>query len=316
MAAERVIFIVGTPFCGSTILGNCLNAHPDVFFAGEIDRLDVFDRYHDTSPVQHDPGCRICMTAEEYSCPAWPRDFVESLRPLGDLEKYRRIIDRCERRVLVDGSKNINWVNRLHDMGLSIPTMAIICARTPFAYCCSNLGAGGTPVVAAALAYRNYYVHVLRSLAGRGIPSIVVRYEEFGLAPVPTTRRLSAFMNLEHAPGMLTYWEVPVHPIGGNSGAYMRYPNFLERTASGKGKLGPDEAWKRDYYADRPFGGWIEDRWIDQLDDVQVREIMTVPLLSDVASLLGYDLAWFVQERGRVRAQLRPPSSIAADKAA
>lgn len=42
----RSIFIVGSPFCGSTIIGNTLNSHPQIFHAGEVDRLSLFARYH------------------------------------------------------------------------------------------------------------------------------------------------------------------------------------------------------------------------------------------------------------------------------
>lgn len=290
-------FLIGTYFSGSTLLGNCLNAHPSIFFAGEIDRLEAFRREPDWTH-QREQGCRLCSTEAEANCPAWPSEFLEKIRPLDDISAYRAVIERTEAPILLDGSKRIDWLNSLYDSGLTSGVSAIICTRTPFAFANSNnFGATRAQPIVAATSWRDFYMHTLRSLAGRGIPSIVVRYEDFAFNPAPTIRRVCEFLRIPVDSGMMTYWNVESHAIGGNGGAYMRDANFRPST------LDKREKWKLDYFADKPFGGWIEDKWIYELSDAAVRQIMSVPMLNDIASLLGYDLAWFLSERTRIQTE-------------
>src|SRR5258708_17372132 len=64
---RQAVFLIGTYFSGSTLLGNCLNAHPSIFFAGEIDRLEAFRREPDWTH-QRERGCRLCSTQAEAIC--------------------------------------------------------------------------------------------------------------------------------------------------------------------------------------------------------------------------------------------------------
>jgi hypothetical protein len=296
--SHQLVFLIGTYFSGSTLLGNCLNAHPSIFFAGEVDRLEAFRREPDWTH-QREKGCRLCSTQAESNCPAWPSEFLEKIRPLDDLSAYRAVIERTEAPILLDGSKRIDWLNSLYDSGLKSNVKAIICARTPFSFAKSSDG-GTQPIgpMAAATSWRDFYLHALRSLAGRGIPSLVVRYEDFAFKPEPSIRRVCEFLNIPFDPVTLNYWQVPSHAVGGNGGAYLRNTNFTPSA------LDKDEKWKLDYFSNKPFGGWIEDKWIDGLTDAAVRQIMSVPMLNDVASLLGYDLAWFLAERTRIRTEI------------
>jgi hypothetical protein len=302
--SKHAAFIIGTPFCGSTLIGNCLNAHPSVFFGGEIDRLDTVPIYHSSAPLAHDDGCRVCRTHHDYDCPVWTREFLATLRGESIVDQYRAILRHAEAPILLDGSKNIEWLNLLHDQGLDVGKSVILTGRTPFAYALSALGAGTDTVISAAVTWRDYYLHVMRSLSGRGIPNMVVRYEDFAFNPAKHGERLCAFLGIDFEPAMMTYWETPSHSIGGNSGAYIRYRSFKTDTPNGTA-LDVAEAWKPSYFGGRPFGGWVEDRWIYELSDLQIAQIMAVPLLNEVASLLGYDLGWFMHERCRIRAEAK-----------
>jgi hypothetical protein len=104
---------------------------------------------------------------------------------------------------------------------------------------------------------------------------------------------------------MMTFWTTPSHAVGGNVGAYLRDPNFHAST------LSQDEVWKVDYFGRRPFGGWVEDKWMYNLDEGAICRMMSVPFLGEVASLLGYDLSWFIQERIRILAQPKPAVAAA-----
>src|SRR5216683_4080057 len=103
---RQAAFLIGTYFSGSTLLGNCLNAHPSIFFAGEIDRLEAFRRDPDWAHAR-ERGCRLCSTEGEYDCPAWPRAFLDALTPLDDISRYRAVLDRTQAPILLDGSKRL-----------------------------------------------------------------------------------------------------------------------------------------------------------------------------------------------------------------
>jgi hypothetical protein len=299
--SERTVFIIGTPYCGSTLLGASLNAHPAIFFAGEIERLDLFAKAPERSAF-HEKGCRICASKEAYECPVWPADFIDSLRRLNEVAAYRAILARSDAPIMIDGSKRIDWSNRLYDTGLTSRVSVIVCARNPFAFANSEIGSGRS-VLTAATIWRDHYENVIRSLACRNIPSVMVRYEDFAFRPEPTIRRLCDFLNIAFNPQTLAYWNVPCHAIGGNSGAYLRDAGFCPAS------LDQTEVWKINYFANKPFGGWVEDKWINDLSDDAIYQIMGVPGLSDTASMLGYSLAWFAAERQRIRAERQAKAS-------
>src|SRR5260221_4347894 len=106
---RQAVFLIGTYFSGSTLLGNCLNAHPSIFFAGEIDRLEAFRREPDWTH-QRERGCRLCSTQAEAICSSWPSELLENIRPVDDISPYRAGIDLTEAPILLHGSKPINCV--------------------------------------------------------------------------------------------------------------------------------------------------------------------------------------------------------------
>src|SRR5216683_4907872 len=104
---SHAAFLIGTYFSGSTLLGNCLNAHPSIFFAGEIDRLEAFRREPDWTHGR-ERGCRLCSTQAEHDCPAWPSEFLEKIRALDDISAYRAVIERNEAPILDRKSTRLN----------------------------------------------------------------------------------------------------------------------------------------------------------------------------------------------------------------
>src|ERR1051326_2340900 len=103
----RNIFILGTAYCGSTLLGNALNAHSSVAFAGEISRLPAFGI---GAPRE---TCPLCYT-REVECPIWTPKFLEEMARQGagkSLDVYRKAI---QKPVIVDGSKHVAWLRRVY----------------------------------------------------------------------------------------------------------------------------------------------------------------------------------------------------------
>ena len=95
---------------------------------------------------------------------------------------------------------------------------------------------------------------------------------------------------------MLRFWDEPVHPLGGNYGAYVRYAGYDAARVPPEWKDSPPR------YVDKPFGGWVDRRWLTELRTEDVTEILYNPGLADAAGLVGYDLpreleAFFAAQR-------------------
>ncbi len=296
------VFILGTGYCGSTMVGNALNAHAEMQFVGELNRLPAFKQF-ESEAYRGAPlfdRCAVCGTHERYDCPVWTDHLVKELSnsPAGRAaDAFRRC--RGGEGVVVDGSKNVRWIRHvLESRGRADDVRIIHCVRSPFAFAASyKKHTGGVAWMGGAM-WRDTLFDVIRTAAHYGgIPILLLQYERFAFEPEPSLRRVCDFLGRPFDPAMLRFWEVPVHPLGGNYGAYVRYPNFVASNA-------PDK-WKQSTktYADKPFGGWRDERWLRDMSKAELTEVMFNPGLADAAGLAGYDLAYemetfFLQRNG------------------
>ena len=127
--------------------------------------------------------------------------------------------------VALDGSKNVDWLAYLHDHGLR-NTGAILLSRNPLAFAKSHHDATGAPVWQGVEIWRNIYNHTLRSLITRQIPFISMRHADLTSNPQGFYARLLEFMGLDGMVDVEQYFQFPVHALGGNVGAFVRYRDF------------------------------------------------------------------------------------------
>ena len=288
------LFILGTAFCGSTLLGNALNAHPEFTFLGELNRLPSFCQFEGplSREGQYVTRCAVCGTRPEYDCPVWTRALVaelEALRPGDALEPFRRA---GRGRVLVEGSKNPSWLRRVvADRGTAAGVRVVHCVRSPFAFCLSYGRRTGSPAWMGAAVWRDTVYDVIRTCAHHGgIPVLTVGYESLAADPGGTLGRVCEFVGRAFDRRMLQFWEEPVHPLGGNYGAYVRYPGYHAPGVPGEWRDSPPR------YEGKPFGGWADRRWLTELRREEVTEVLYNPGLADAAGLAGYSLARELEE--------------------
>ena len=288
---KKAGFILGTPFCGSTLLGNYLNHVNDCIFLGEVDRLRNFSRWPN-DPEYYEDGCFICGTHEVDNCPVWSGviEAPNEDRRLGSI--YQDFISKFDQNLIIDGSKTADWLADLVGSGLSIPVFGIVCVRLPFSFCVSNHGATNWPIHRSAEMWRDIYFHIIRVLTGRNIPFVVVRYEDFSVEPNKSLHNILSMLNYRHEIDFSNFYDTEVHPIGGNSSAYCSYPNF---SSDGWLKKFPEDKEKMAYWKEKGRSVSVESRWMRDLTDLDLSTIIHTPGLSDLASLLGYDLTAFLK---------------------
>src|SRR5262249_36903470 len=125
----RNVFILGTTYCGSTLLGNALNAHSSIAFAGEISRLPAFGIGPALRVI-----CPLCYV-EKVECPIWTQKFRDEVSAHGagkSLDVYREAV---RKPVIVDGSKHVAWLRRVHaEAPLPSNTFLLIAVRSPLGF--------------------------------------------------------------------------------------------------------------------------------------------------------------------------------------
>lgn len=299
---KSVLFIIGTSFCGSTALGNKLNAHPDATFIGESDRLQFFGQYEGYSNY-YTNKCTLCSTRDSYDCPLWSEGLIADAERQPSLAaQYLHLIKDFPGEVVIDGSKNPDWIARLIDSGLNIPVRAILLVRNPLAFSVSNRGAvPDEPLWKSAEGWQNLYSHALRVLSSRNIPMMILRNEDVVSNLGESINLIHKFAGLRTDESWRNHTCKASHSIGGNMGAYMRYSEF---SLKGFARLDPREfelqKWKNDVYgkdASNEASRASIDRWKEELTMTEISQIINLPRMIDQATLLGYDLLPMIIER-------------------
>ncbi|WP_298224356.1 sulfotransferase [Acidocella sp.] len=287
----RSIFIVGSSFCGSTIIGNTLNSHSQVFHAGEVDRLSLFRRYHGADETYLLNSCGLCGLDDKAHCPVWDDLPPPPATPQEAVSLYRTLMARGGKEVALDGSKNVDWLAYLHDHGLR-NAGAILLSRNPLAFAKSHRDATGAPVWQGVEIWRNIYNHTLRSLITRQIPFISMRHADLTSNPQGFYARLLEFMGLDGMVDVEQYFQFPVHALGGNVGAFVRYRDFNAqryeaREAQNKRPLGVMEIEEKQARQKRG-GTWRDTAWMQSIPDAEAGAALNLPGVADTMSLLGY----------------------------
>ena len=127
---KTICFIVGSLFSGSTLLGNSLNGSPDVIFLGETDRLRYFRRYENCPDYYVDRS--ILSENTHISCEFWDRTLLTKIKWLPTSDAFVEIIERTGTPIVLDGSKNIDWLMYLYpNLIEKFNLIAIVTSRHP-----------------------------------------------------------------------------------------------------------------------------------------------------------------------------------------
>jgi hypothetical protein len=308
----KKIFLVGTPFCGSTIIGNILNSHPEIFHAGEVDRLRIFSRYSGADANLNVDGCVLCGLHHGTKCPVWD-DLPDAPQTLDDaVTVYETLVARGNKQVIVDSSKNVDWLADLHAHGLQ-DACAVVLSRNPFAFARSHHKAVHDPYWRGIEIWRNIYNHCLRVLIHRGIPFIAIQHSQMLDGPDEFFSRILKFVSLDGPVSCNHYFETEAHAVGGNVGPFIPYKAFdevkyLEREAHQNRQVGDDEMAEKSMLPTSPFERSDSD-WLDALSLAEMDACLSIPGVTDVMSLLGYSPASLVSMKNEWDAVKQPRST-------
>ncbi|WP_297696804.1 hypothetical protein [Phenylobacterium sp.] len=304
----RTVFILGTAFCGSTAVARELARDPRIDTMGEIDRLSPFRAWSGQAPDRVLDVCRICgMAGREHDCPVFDQSLIAEATEAG-LGGYAAVRRRFAAPVALDGSKNPWWMRQVVLSTPGLDPAAIILARLPWAYAYSDSQAGGYDLTRAVVAWRDVYDGALQITADLGVPSLVIRYEDFILnrsAGNAAVSRLFGFTPETTRPAAVGLH----HAIGGNLGAFLGMSG-IDETAVRATQVDEREAFKLEAEHLRSEELALVERWRGELTAGDFSQVLSVPGVSETAGLLGYDLVRHLTRRAGGRpTPPRPPGA-------
>jgi Sulfotransferase family len=243
----RLIYIAGTSHSGSTLLDLMLNAHPEIFSAGEVLKLNRQLGLKNAQKQTYAP-CS-CGAPSLWQCALWSgvdqRTRETAGKSLADLDMqdygeldgtrapndvvFNAIADVSGKNFVVDSSKlpkRLSALMRLKELDI-YPVHLI---RDPKGQINSVARKHGG-FLKHIFRYELIHEQIRRAL--KSVPHSVVRYEDLVRDPEPTLRSVSEPLGLEFDPRQLAWAEAERHEVAGN---HIRF----DATST----LVLDEAWR------------------------------------------------------------------------
>ena len=278
---KKVVCLMGTGHCGSTLLDLIIGSHSDVFSLGEFHAI-----YRTMQNLQgHSP--RICVVCQG-ECEFWNKQaslpvlniYYSRKTKLNALagklaryvyNPYHFIFKWSQKPVVVDSSKNPWWFRSQFT-----PAYARKDIEQYLIYVCRD----GRAVV-------NSY---LRKYPEKGVVAITeswkkqvlsmnrfydqfpddkkmkVYYEALALNPEQTIRSVCDCIGVEYEPQMLRYWEHEHHHIFGNAGTNRMIVKFREQQAAtaetnSEWMKKHGEFFDNQYYESQGLAIKLDERW-------------------------------------------------------
>ena len=304
MPLQSVTLLLGSPFSGSSLLGQSLNDIAGIAYAGEIDRMHRFGFPLHAAGGHFRSRCSICTSHAEYDCPIYPLPHEPQAEPNAfEIADYAAVLARFDVPFVVDGSKNVDWLWYLQGKGLLelLPTRVILVARSVWAFAASQARAGNGNVYQAAEGWRNIYRHALRSTATLAVPTLLIRHETFVADMDRWLSRAAWFVS--DRPHNL-YEPKPLHCIGGNPSAFS-IRNEFDQEGHLRAIPHHEQRVSREKFAffggDAPRTDPVA-RWASRIDRQQARNILAIPGVMETMQDLGYDPLHILDEHAALLA--------------
>lgn len=276
------LHIVGSAYSGSTLLGNILNSHTQMNTVGEIHLLSTWKDYQ-FGGIKRD-NCTLCSVKHQF-CPRWTPELFQQLERGGFPQLYNTLRSHFGGDVIVDTSKYFQWIKHLEAKGTDLTdSRFVVLSRTPFSFVTSVRRRDNIDAYRSARDWVATYGSTLATLAQKNYLYQIVRYEELMLKPRETLQSICSFLGLTFEEQMLSFWETPVHQIAGNAGAYVWY--------EGAGNIpcanAKDQQVAESYGARKFNSGWCDEKWRQELSQMELLKIISAPRLIHTMEMLGY----------------------------
>ena len=288
---QKIIFLIGTSFSGSTLIGSSI-IHDRAHFLSEVDRFRAFEQY---APDHLIDECTICHSQElGATCPIFGEDRSHAIKARrGLLDRYLELISPCG-QLVIDASKNANWISKLVDAGLRkhADVYAIVVSRNPVAFAYSASETTKEPHWVSVSGWRDNYQHSLRTLQHRYIPFIVTRYESIFFDHKQIGDSISNLIGLKikFIPG--GDGKSSGHLLGGNLGVHLHNSHFRKNSINSLTEFdSKGEEWKIGYYTQRK--PTESTRWTE-IEKRTALELLCYPGVIEMAVNLGYSLEFII----------------------
>ena len=290
---ERLIFFVGSPYCGSTILGRHANEFDDIAYAGELDRLSVFDFWLHREHRHFEDKCAICTTHEKYDCQIFKDNNITGAK---NIDKYLNIVERFGRTTVIDGSKNIDWLNWLltQDLRVHARIYGIVCVRNVLAYYVSQRDASEAMLHEIVEGWKNIYRHTFRTLTKLSLPFVILRFEDVIANGMAHFERILLDFGITLFRGSARH---ELHCIGGNTSAYVGMEEFfVQRLIERENRESEREVIRTKEFQYSQGGLGKAEHWKSKVTEDEARQILSIPGIVDLSADLGYDIIAMYKE--------------------
>lgn len=293
--AAADVFLLGTHFCGSTLLGTALNQQPGVVYAGELGLLPANAARLTGTEADWRIVCLACGLAGR-ECETWTPAFRKECEAAGPGGVHDLVRERLGAAMVVDGTKAPSWFRLcLAERPPHRPRpKVVIAARHPYAYLASAKRYLGQGVLASANQWRDVYWDALCACTALGVDFLILRHEDFMTRRAEAVRRLGGFLGFEPVPEMAREdYTGHLCSLGGNPGV-----GAVGRKAE---EAKPDVPGVWAHHHERKGHGALDERWKRELEPGEIEEAGYASGLADAAVLLGYNLAALTREYNESR---------------
>jgi hypothetical protein len=210
---DRLLFVIGAPRSGSTLLTRMIGAHPAVHSPPEphlLTPLAHLGYYERVDRAPYDPviaqrGIREVVA----ELPGGEADYLDAVRALTD-HLYARLLEPSGRNILLDKTPAyalvLDFVARLYPKA-----RYVVLTRNPMAVWSSFVQSFFDGDHEAAHRHNplleRYVPAIARFLREKPVPLHHIRYEELVQAPSEVLRGICDFVGLEFEEGMVDYGE-------------------------------------------------------------------------------------------------------------
>ncbi len=273
---DRLVFLIGSPRSGSTLLSRMLGAHtgieapPEPHLLTPLAHLGYFARVDaaDYDPIISQGAIRELVS----NLPEGEEDYLAALRAYSDA-LYEKLLVGSGARLLLDKTPayalSLEFVSRLYPK-----SRYVVLTRHPMAVWASFVSSFFDGDHVAAQAHNplleRYVPAIARFLREAHVPLCRVSYEDLVREPEPQMRRLAEFLGVEFEPGMVDYGEAAERPAP---------------VARGLGDPITVAAEQRP--SDRFVERWVED-WRGDASKVELAERILASLLDEDLETWGY----------------------------
>jgi hypothetical protein len=297
---ERLIFLIGAPRSGSTLLARMLGAHPAIFAPAEphlLTPLAHLGFYESVERAPFDPIISQEAIREVVArLPGGESDYLDALRAYSD-RLYARLLEPSGRPHLLDKTPAyalvLDFVVRLYPKA-----RYVVLTRHPFAIWSSQVDSffDGDYETAHRVSpiLERYVPAIARFLRERRVPAHHVRYEELVRDPAGQGQRLCEHLGIAWDPGIVEY---------GRKGA----------AAAGRGLGDPITVSREQRPTTKSVAKWTQNLAGDPARVAQAERILATLLDEDLA-IWGHDRASLEAELAAIDPAARPRRGAALSR--